>query len=281
MALYQQSYLAVLTAKQKLRRVIIDDELGICQELDALMDNLVGTYVDEWAAALKDPAIRSKFRQFSNTDERRETAEKVHERGQARYADWAKAYPTKRFSHNDLLTPRERWDWVSLAKVSDLTPTEKNTTSIAVLYGKDTQLSIFHVPGRGYLASQRMCPHKNAFVLDMGIVGDDKDGNLYVSCPLHKRNYRLDNGDCTNDAEYKIMTFDVKAEGESVLVLLPPADEMDAVLGTSRHMIKQATADQLGKFAATSIELVAPNEDGPKPSSPCASTACGSNKLEW
>ena len=50
-------------------------------------------------------------------------------------------------------------------------------------YGRDTQLAIFHVPERGYYATQQMCPHKRAFILDHGIVGDDKDGNLYVSCP--------------------------------------------------------------------------------------------------
>jgi nitrite reductase (NAD(P)H) len=38
---------------QKLRRVILDDELGICKDLDALMDNLINTYEDEWAAAIK------------------------------------------------------------------------------------------------------------------------------------------------------------------------------------------------------------------------------------
>jgi hypothetical protein len=31
----------------------------------------------------------------------------------------------------------------------------------------------------------QMCPHKRAFVLDHGIVGDDLDGNLYVSCQCY------------------------------------------------------------------------------------------------
>lgn len=32
----------------KLRRIIIDDELGICEDLDREMDELVASYVDEW-----------------------------------------------------------------------------------------------------------------------------------------------------------------------------------------------------------------------------------------
>lgn len=33
---------------EKLRKIIIDDELGICDELDKEMAELVDTYVDEW-----------------------------------------------------------------------------------------------------------------------------------------------------------------------------------------------------------------------------------------
>jgi len=38
---------------QKLRKVILQDELGICSELDAFMDNLINTYEDEWATVVK------------------------------------------------------------------------------------------------------------------------------------------------------------------------------------------------------------------------------------
>ena len=38
---------------QKLRKVVLEDELGICAELDAIMDNLINTYEDEWANVVK------------------------------------------------------------------------------------------------------------------------------------------------------------------------------------------------------------------------------------
>lgn len=63
--------------------------------------------------------------------------------------------------------------------------------SAAVRYGLDSQLAIFHVPSRGYYATQQQCPHKRAFVLDHGIIGDDKEGNLYVSCPYIPFPYRV------------------------------------------------------------------------------------------
>ncbi|MFD7237304.1 nitrite reductase large subunit NirB [Streptomyces syringium] len=49
-----------------LRAVILDDALGICAELDALMDRHVGTYQDEWAATLDDPERLRRFASFVN-----------------------------------------------------------------------------------------------------------------------------------------------------------------------------------------------------------------------
>lgn len=55
---------------------------------------------------------------------------------------------------------------------------------------------------------------------------------------LHKRNYQLDTGDCLNDDEYKILAFEVKEEDGKLLLLLPPPDDLDALIGTSKWMGK-------------------------------------------
>jgi hypothetical protein len=47
--------------------VILEDELGICADLDREMDALVGTYQCEWSAVVKDSERRKQFRQFVNT----------------------------------------------------------------------------------------------------------------------------------------------------------------------------------------------------------------------
>jgi len=52
---------------QRLKKILLDDELGICEELEREMEGLVGTYHDEWSVVVKDPARRRKFRQFVNT----------------------------------------------------------------------------------------------------------------------------------------------------------------------------------------------------------------------
>lgn len=52
---------------QKLRRIILDDELGICADLDKEMDFLIGSYEDEWQKTVLDPELRKTFKQFVNT----------------------------------------------------------------------------------------------------------------------------------------------------------------------------------------------------------------------
>ncbi|MCW8125808.1 nitrite reductase large subunit NirB [Microbulbifer halophilus] len=70
-----------------LREVIIDDKLGICDELEAQMANIVGTYQCEWKTAINDPEMLKRFRQFVNTDEPDEKIVFVEERGQPRPAE--------------------------------------------------------------------------------------------------------------------------------------------------------------------------------------------------
>ncbi|MEU4015750.1 nitrite reductase large subunit NirB [Microbacterium sp. NPDC028030] len=70
-----------------LRRVILDDELGICDDLDAAMRTHVDRYEDEWAATLRDPAKLRRFESFVNAaDTPDPSLGYVAERGQVRPA---------------------------------------------------------------------------------------------------------------------------------------------------------------------------------------------------
>lgn len=76
------------------------------------------------------------------------------------------------------------------------------------------------------------------------MIGDDnKTDKLWVSCPLHKRNYELKGeaaGKCNNDESVNIATFPVEArEDGMVYVKLPPIAELDGVLGTEKWKIKK------------------------------------------
>ncbi len=51
-----------------LKSVIIDDALGVCDELEAEMQRFVDTYQCEWKATIEDPAKVARFTHFVNAD---------------------------------------------------------------------------------------------------------------------------------------------------------------------------------------------------------------------
>jgi nitrite reductase (NADH) large subunit len=69
-----------------LRRVIVDDALGLCQQLDDDMARHVATYECEWKATLASPERLARFRSFVNSDQPDPTIVFIRERGQPRPA---------------------------------------------------------------------------------------------------------------------------------------------------------------------------------------------------
>nr|OQO29816.1 Nitrite reductase [NAD(P)H] [Rachicladosporium sp. CCFEE 5018] len=220
-----------------LREVILEDKLGICADLEKQMQDLIGTFFCEWTEVLKSPERLKLFSQFGNTEETVDTVENVQDRGQPRPTYWPKESITEDFRG----TQWSELAWQPLAK-SEQFADSATGSSLAVKRG-DTQLAIFKVKGQ-YYATQQMCPHKRAFVLSDGLIGDDyKSDKLWISCPYHKRNYELkgDNaGKCGNDDTVNIATFPVEARDDGlVYVKLPPVEELDGVLGTKKFVIKR------------------------------------------
>src|SRR5437660_1478262 len=190
------------------------------------MARLINTYRCEWADVVKDPNRKKEFMQFVNTDETQTSIEIITERGQKRPADWPKDVPLlpllqqqqQSSSNSNGKVELDKKSWVKIASV-DLFP--ENAGKV-VKYG-DTQIAIFNSHEKTtWYATQNMCPHKRAFVLADGIVGDDEKGIIKVSCPMHKKNFSLENGEClSGDTGLKLMTFDLKIEDNSVWLHLP------------------------------------------------------------
>lgn len=51
-----------------LRDVVVNDSLGIAEELETEMKHVVDTYECEWKRAVNDPQVRRRFRHFVNSD---------------------------------------------------------------------------------------------------------------------------------------------------------------------------------------------------------------------
>ncbi|GME42633.1 putative nitrite reductase protein [Neofusicoccum parvum] len=221
-----------------LREVILEDKLGIAADLEQQMADLVGSFFCEWTEVVKNPAKRALFSQFGNTAETvAPPVDPVVERGQTRPAYWPKESAKEDFRGH-------QWSglaWQPVIEAAQFKDTPAGD-SRAVKRG-DTQLAVFKVKG-AYYCSQQMCPHKRAFVLADGLVGDDAaTGKLWVSCPYHKRNYNLKGeaaGSCANDSDVSIATFPVEERDDGwVYVKLPPVEELDALLGTEKWRVRK------------------------------------------
>ncbi|KND90676.1 Nitrite reductase [NAD(P)H] [Tolypocladium ophioglossoides CBS 100239] len=234
-----------------LQEVVLEDKLGICASLESQMQELVGSFFDEWAEAIKSPAIAAKFKQFQNTEAGVDSVEVEQERGQSRPVFWARDPATE-----DLKGLRQRWSgisWQPIIEASYFDGADELPNGISAnIKRSDTQLAVWRFRGRFY-ATQQMCPHKRAFVLSDGLLGqspcDRKSGDdasppptasPWISCPHHKRNFDLSSGSCSNDPALSIATFPVQVRPDGMLYLqLPPVEELDAALGTSRWMVRK------------------------------------------
>jgi len=232
-----------------LKEVIIEDSLGICEELDRRMNYLVDTYHDEWAEVVKDPKRRAKFNQFVNTDEvqtRDQMMEFINQRGQVRPTNWREdgEFQTNWKNEDTDVFARSQKSWVKVGLISDFAP----NVGSAILYG-ESQLAVFNNAKLGeWYCTQNMCPHKQAFVLSQGIIGD-VDGISKVACPLHKKQFGLANGQQL-DGDLSLITFPVKIEDDNVMVELPSVAEVNAILGTSGLRVQSSCIDITG----TSLE---------------------------
>lgn len=70
-----------------LKQVIIEDSLGIAEELEAQMEHIVASYQCEWKSTVESPEKLKRFRQFVNSDANDPNVIFVEERGQIRPAN--------------------------------------------------------------------------------------------------------------------------------------------------------------------------------------------------
>jgi nitrite reductase (NADH) large subunit len=248
---------------EHLKDVIIHDKLGICAELERMMQHQVDTYECEWKAVVNDPKKRKLFQQFANTDETEPTIEFVKEREQKRPVAWngsfvpAEALTFRRSPQAGASEER----WVHVGKTWDFAA----DGGAAIRYGK-TQIAVFNFASRGeWYATQNMCPHKREFVLARGIVGD-QEGRPKVACPVHKKTFSLETGHGMSDQDYSIRVFPVRVDGDDVYLNLPSIESLDAVFATDKTCngschsesaepsVRPRRSDRVGTLVASTIQ---------------------------
>ncbi len=104
-----------------------------------------------------------------------------------------------------------------LKKVCKLSDIPNNGGAAVLVDGE--QIAIFSFEnGKELYAVQNLCPHKQQMCLSRGIIGDHK-GVPKVVCPLHKNAFDLKEGrHIGGDESWTLKTYDVKIEGEDILL---------------------------------------------------------------
>jgi nitrite reductase (NADH) large subunit len=91
----------------KLKKVIIGDSLGICDQLEKDMQALVDTYKCEWKEVVENPEMRKRFKHFLNADVPDENLAWVRERDQKRPANWHSDLADEAAALTEVLGPEE------------------------------------------------------------------------------------------------------------------------------------------------------------------------------
>ena len=83
---------------------------------------------------------------------------------------------------------------------------------------KNKQIAVFNFTRIGkWYACQNLCPHKMEMVIARGMIGD-ADGIPKVACPMHKKTFSLDDGNCLNGGTYKLAVYPVKVKEGNVYI---------------------------------------------------------------
>ena len=85
-------------------------------------------------------------------------------------------------------------------------------TGKRVNVGDEGELVIYHAADGNFYASVSLCPHQNE-PLDLARLE-----GCEVICRRHHLRFSLPSGDCTNAGGFWLKTYEVKVDGEDVLV---------------------------------------------------------------
>jgi nitrite reductase (NADH) small subunit/3-phenylpropionate/trans-cinnamate dioxygenase ferredoxin subunit len=97
-------------------------------------------------------------------------------------------------------------DFVRVASKNELAPGSCTTVKAG-----ETEVALFNVDGNFY-AVHNTCKHRG------GPLGEGDLEGTTVTCPWHGWTYDVTNGKCTFNEEVRVDTYQVKVDGDDVLV---------------------------------------------------------------
>lgn len=111
----------------------------------------------------------------------------------------------------------EKYQWEKVCGREDLVP----WSGVCALLGTE-QVALFYLPNEEptLFALGNRDPIGKANVISRGIVGDLR-GELVVASPLYKQHFSLNTGVCLEEEEVRLEVYNVRLDGDSVLIARP------------------------------------------------------------
>ena len=184
-----------------LKSVILEDSLGIGEELEQEMARVIDSYQCEWQTTLNDPQRLALFRSFVNSDSPDEAVARQPVRGQLQLAPAAEL-PVLAASNKP---------WQAVCSVDAIPP----QAGIGARLG-EMQIALFRLNDKVY-ALDNQEPGSQANVLSRGLLGDT-GGEPIVISPLYKQRIRLRDGRSCDNGEPLVRAWPVKIEDGKVWV---------------------------------------------------------------
>ena len=101
--------------------------------------------------------------------------------------------------------------WVTVAQAADIA--EGGVKAVRV---GDHEIALYHLPGGEFRATDNICSHEYAQLSDGWLENGE------IECPLHAARFDIRSGKALcAPAEADLTVFEVKREGDALLVLLP------------------------------------------------------------
>ena len=115
------------------------------------------------------------------------------------------------------MTALEKYQWEKVCGREDLVP----GSGVCALVGTE-QVALFYLPDeeQALFALGNRDPIGKANVMSRGIVGDLR-GELVVASPLYKQHFSLNTGVCLEEEEVRLEVYNVRFDGDSVLIARP------------------------------------------------------------
>lgn len=187
-----------------LRKVVIEDSLGIAAELEQEMARVVETYQCEWQTTLESPDRRALFQTTVNSPLPDETVRWSLERGQIRPS----TEPLQRKETPELLP------WTEVCELEAI-PAQ---AGIGARFGSQ-RIALFRLDDDVFALDDNE-PGTQASVLSRGILGDSA-GEPVVISPIYKQRFRLRDGQALDNSQQGVRSWPVKIQDGRVWVASP------------------------------------------------------------